>query len=1026
MSGDDGINQAAIDPQWQHMRDMISKAIQDGMYFPADTRSNDSIDLRRWRLDQTPLHDVKPSYHPADEIQRWKTTLWNDRHEAAPKFYAPDFESQRALKIQNSQKNLDRVRRHLLDDISETQLTVPNHNMLWNPELSEVYVRHIVRPFAHQVNPDGASDKYMYEGVLKNAPMIHPLYYSLIDPDTWRPRVNLVNMFITTCLPVSDSSESVHTFMHTLNDELRYFLSYGLGRHIHELFRPDSLDYKYTNDSLTQLSNSLHDCILFHEHNLSAHLTYSFDNSKRIYARYVNPTEVGNIVEISVWPVGPRLKEDTNDPYRSKIFAEFASYLMQHELSALTGLFVEINVWQHKVLTQHCLHLSEYNSEFIPSEAMIISSALDPSTLKSIDFEIIDTDAFAVPVKLGAQKTSQPRRVPWMVPVPYVESELYESALLIFLSLMHAESFKRMDGDEFSDTNTTVDFFFEQGVIYLTINFDVEVQFIRELLGIGDDDDRYYSFVMGLRYPVLFLSLEKSMHTLRYKYFIEKGRTPSAWGQWKKGQWNFGDPPPNLAPQVQRRQPKPRALYDPEAYQIHSKTLKENEFSVKDRNHRDIFPHRLLHTLPPSLSYENYGKLNGYPDIFCVNDLTDSADIYYICKLSEFNPATAWDDLQLLRLNFEIEVSKAVVANQGDCFYSYRMSVLHKQYDHPFRTYLSKYPVGMSTWRRLWSTIYNNDGVLHSQSWHRRSETDSEVGSHLNRVVSKHKPKFVRRQDTIHTDPTSKHKPKFVRRQDTIHTAPKPRPPVTPVVNVPPAPADDIDNPVDQVPSDDIVPSDVFVPSDDKVFSDDDIRPSSRRSSSGGEYSNEWDARSNTRLTQDEKDLLAEAKILNKISIPVRKWLLQYTFYSPDSSSDRHSFILLCKQVQTVQGIDMSGVETLLAKAYKLLNYDAVLNANESELINMIIEKLATLQKQQKEEEALARGAKRLRDPRNVKGGPKGSVKPPSNADVEKKTGSALSLPSSRSLNMRSLSTLCAQHRYHYTVSSTDTYYDTL
>lgn len=69
-------------------------------------------------------------------------------------------------------------------------------------------------------------------------------------------------------------------------------------------------------------------------------------------------------------------------------------------------------------------------------------------------------------------------------------------------------------------------------------------------------------------------------------------------------------------------------------------------------------------------------------------------------------------------------------------------------------------------------------------------------------------------------------------------------------------------------------------------------------------------------------------------------------------------------------------------------------------------------------------GAKKLSHPDNFKGGRNGKATVPPVAS-KKKTKSALVVePSSRSLNMYSLSTLCASKQYQ--LATTDAYYDTL
>ena len=959
--------------------------------------------MRRWRFETSPGHNACPSVHIGDAIQELKVQIWNLKH-----VEQDDVEHDVRRAIVNVNDRLRKARNLKVDEIFETTLRLPAHSMLWDSDKSEVFVRHVIRPYAGKVYPtDNSRDMIDDGGRVKPAHMIHPLYYTLIDVDSWKPRINLVRLFFDTCLSSNTTLSFREAFMHSLNDELRYYFSYGLGKYIHELFPKDHPDFNYIESYLTQLSNSLHNCHLLYDNpngTMNARVSYTYDANERVTYTYVNPDEKGNIVELSCWPGSVKLLHEKTDD-RPSSFAACASALTDEYGDSPTGLFIEINVWQNTLLSQHCLYLSEYNSNFIPAQASLISH--NPAGEDKNHYNIEDTDTFAFPAKLRPKRILVPGTSKWDVIVPYIESEMYQPCLEVFLKLMDYDSYD-LDGS-FDTPGAAVDFFYEQGIQYLMIKFDTTQSNIRRMLKIDDANDRNdYFFMVGLRYPVLFLSVEQSMHILRHKFFEAQGGDTNAWNLWRMKKWKFDDGPLKLndpkqfpaLPGKDGYKPPEKKKYNPEDYQQKPQTQLFAEFSVKDQTGREIFPHRKVITLPPSLSYQSYTRRAGYPpQVFAVDDLDDDAFIYYICKLENFESEKMWNDLQLMRVNFEVEVSKAVVAAKGVCFYTFRMESKIK---YPFRFYLQKYRVGMTTWRKKWGEIHNNQGVIGSPSWHKRSLDDPDVGSHSNYKGDRSKRKAKNSTKKNPGNNTNNNRNNAGNNTDNSRNN----------ANNGGGNNNSDNNADDQ--SDENAPIFKHAPN-----------PPVRRDSDVDNPQNVWDADNETKLTDEEKTMIEEGNIANYIYIPVRRWLVKRVRYTPHTAALRESFIHLCIAVKRTAQRVSSVINELLDQANNaaynpgLYGYSRI-----NEIAKALLPVYEKYKKEKRQREIQEAGARKLRGKDNFKGGKKGVVHVPTGPKGKRKTGDPLSTPSSRSLNLRSLSTLCASKQYQ--LATTDAYYDTL
>ena len=662
------------------------------------------------------------------------------------------------------------------------------------------------------------------------------------------------------------------------------------------------------------------------------------------------------------------------------------------------SLFVELRVWEAGSVVQHCLLLTDYAPDHLRATCLL-TRPVGP----------FDWQHFAIPENKVIRVI--PDRRPFQVSVPYVETDLYRYALETLLrfvgldTLDNADVFIRNFQDceaelaKFtyleSELPFKIDFISEEGMCFLVIAFNPAYDCVRHLLGIGQRDDQVTTryFALGMRYPLLFTNLERSMSIMRYKYFMSQGGNPDFYKLWKIRQWNFNDPAPDLddtklfpaLPQAgPRHVPPPRPQYKPEEYQEKpAQIAPAAEFFVKDRQGKLVYPHRRVNLLPPSLSYASYVRRHGRgPEIFCVNDLDDDPAIFFICLMSDFPAETTWDDLQLMRLNHEVEVSKAVVAEKGECFYSFRLKLVNSRGIHPFRRYLAQYPTGKAVWRRLWDQIYNGEGVVRSVSWHRRSEVDPEVGSHRNSRRVRGGPVARRR-------------------------IPAPVAPVVPVVPAAPAAekqpipaaAQQPPVPVNDQPADDQQPPPGNA-REDQDFWDAD-RPHAR------DDQRFWDINDDRRLTVEERTQLHAAGIALDVFTEVRRWLIVAISYVPSSPEVRAGFVGVCKAVQDTLGKTSAGVDRLLREAYVMLhdNDHDDMSKTLGKLASCVVRIRKERDKQKRQREIQEAGERRLRHPDNFRNGAKGAAPKPN------KTKSSFH-PSSRSLNQLSLSVLCARRRY--------------
>jgi hypothetical protein len=201
--------------------------------------------------------------------------------------------------------------------------------------------------------------------------------------------------------------------------------------------------------------------------------------------------------------------------------------------------------------------------------------------------------------------------------------------------------------------------------------------------------------------------------------------------------------------------------------------------------------------------------------------------------------------------------------------------------------------------------------------------------------------------------------------------------------------------------------------------------PPVRRDSDVDNPQNVWDADNETKLTDEERTMIETSNIANYIYIPVRRWLVKRVRYTPNTAALRESFIHLCIAVKRTAQRVSSVINELLDQAnIAAFNLDLYGYSRINEIAKALLPVYEKYKKEKRQREIQEAGARKLRGKDNFKGGKKGVVHVPTGPKGRKKTGEPLSTPSSRSLNLRSLSTLCASKQYQ--LVTTDAYYDTL
>ena len=111
---------------------------------------------------------------------------------------------------------------------------------------------------------------------------------------------------------------------------------------------------------------------------------------------------------------------------------------------------------------------------------------------------------------------------------------------------------------------------------------------------------------------------------------------------------------------------------------------------------------------------------------FYVNNLEQDANVVY--NYATENTAT-WNDIQLFRLNAEVQISRMGHVQYGMSFYQFRREKIRPgSRDFPFKLYLAEYPALQPEWRKLWEAKWPQ---LEGWTRVRDDESSSEEGGQV-------------------------------------------------------------------------------------------------------------------------------------------------------------------------------------------------------------------------------------------------------------------------------------------------------
>jgi hypothetical protein len=227
--------------------------------------------------------------------------------------------------------------------------------------------------------------------------------------------------------------------------------------------------------------------------------------------------------------------------------------------------------------------------------------------------------------------------------------------------------------------------------------FNTDLDFVRKFF-VDDNETTTGQYVQALvvRYPVLYLNIDKIMQQLRYMYFQRNSPDQSKWRLWRSGRWHI-----------------PSGVRDrdlPERYQVQPDPNDPLDWVLeKDKQGLRVYSMRALASLPQGASYEVLSDRNhGLSLDFFVNGLESDPNVVYKIVIHEGDEAI-WDDFQLFRLNAEITVSRLGYQLHKMSFFRFRTEQVRQgESGHPFLKYLQTYPRLWEEWSNVWMQAYNN------------------------------------------------------------------------------------------------------------------------------------------------------------------------------------------------------------------------------------------------------------------------------------------------------------------------------
>jgi hypothetical protein len=423
----------------------------------------------------------------------------------------------------------------------------------------------------------------------------------------------------------------------------------------------------------------------------------------------------GGAATMTVWDGIPNLRD-----LDQRLFfgASLVTDIFDRWKDASPGLFVSIKYEGQGVgYGEHCLFLSEYQQAKLHASW---AEGIDEGWTLQRDDGKPYFSAYDLAIKQNIVERITYRQKKIVFDAPLTERQMLDimvaqlisnktlNDIHLFLDGIRDYRIKKFDELHRQSMQTTyldedlikIVHFSANNLAYTLIQLDTTHRFVKKFLrptynqdGLSDGK---YNIILAVRYPVLFYSLERLMLMVRYKYFERHTEDRTKWHAWRTNKWHIP---------AQRRQADL-----PETYQMPPNPNDPLDWIHEpDKKNLKVFSLRRLAILPHGASFQYLSTNN--PDMskdFFVNSMKDDPFLVYRMKIDEGNEAM-WNDLQLFRLNAEIEVSRIGYQFNSMSFMRFRtQKVWKRDFKNPFVRYLERYPRLTTAWRRLWNQAYDN------------------------------------------------------------------------------------------------------------------------------------------------------------------------------------------------------------------------------------------------------------------------------------------------------------------------------
>ena len=605
------------------------------------------------------------------------------------------------------------------EDEQAEDMSIPEEYPLWDGSKAGTMVSHMI--FSRKNNEQ--------ERKLDHA----PLQYILQDPRTGLS-VNLVEVFRG-----AETPDRYHDVLRMIWDHIKEWMELDGGEFLSETLTTRD------GSGISEAGQYVKEHMIKLKHAMSSAVEHGADLDHRLGVQYrgdrwraLNLLYNGGEVKLQVSDGIPDVGDLNPFAFPEKV-TKIVNAAWQRWKDASPGLFVSI-IWKSMDGEQgeHYLYLSEYQHSKLNAT---LASGFEDEWMQSIT----NTDKWPAftekqvaipkckvpsrsPQEEAADRLHSRDRKTWDIPNPWSEARINRFLIDYTTNKLSSDEMEQIidsmdnetDMDERDVDEEKVEFkdlikpyfFSGDNMAFLVVFFNTEYDCIRRLVGLKINDIRkgWFVQVLAVRYPVLYINIDKTMIDIRYKYFQRNTTDISKWSLWRDGKWHI---------------PHRRSWEDPDRFQtIPTDNDPLDMVHMSDGQGKTVYPLRKLVFLPPNTTFEFLKIRRRYMSpSFYVNNLEQDANVVY--NYATENTAT-WNDIQLFRLNAEVQISRMGHVQYGMSFYQFRREKIRPgSRDFPFKLYLAEYPALQPEWRKLWEAKWPQ---LEGWTRVRDDESSSEEG----------------------------------------------------------------------------------------------------------------------------------------------------------------------------------------------------------------------------------------------------------------------------------------------------------